>query len=63
MSHVEADLSTPDKQKQVLEHQPNAAEVIELIEAHFQTITVPMVKVVCENIDDLLPAHSPSITA
>jgi hypothetical protein len=55
-NYVGAGLSTADKLKSFLEHNPNTAEVIKLIEAYFQALSVRMVKLVCKNIGDLLHA-------
>ncbi len=63
-NHMQVDLPSKEKLEHFLEHKPNNAEVIALIQAHFNTTTVPMVKNNCKNIDDLfhsLPARTTAL--
>ena len=61
--HMKIDLSSKEKLDTFMEHKPNNAEVIALIHAHFNTVTVPMVKIIAKNIDDLFHALAAKTTA
>ncbi len=52
-NHMKFDISTKEKFEVFMDHKPTNAEVITLIHAHFNTLTVPMVKLISKNIDDL----------
>jgi hypothetical protein len=62
-NHMKVDLSTKEKLDAFMDHKPTNAEVIALIHAHFDTITVPMVKIITKNIDDLFHSLSARTTA
>ncbi len=61
--HLVTDTPTPDKSIFFAERKPKSAEVIKLIEAHLQTVTLPMIKTICANVDDLLHAIKSANTA
>jgi hypothetical protein len=51
---MEVDLSTKHKLSDFLDRKTRDAEVIALFQAHCRATTVPMTRLVCKNIDDLL---------